>query len=750
MKLGTGLEQNRMNLQETNKQGTKEFSTNKKLAIMAIGTIALFVILCFYVHATQLGIRNILAEIGDGAFASVMSRYFRTFGNVFSGHYGERLKIFFVIAEIIFVMILLGIKKSLLFIYRYRWLVGLAILLFCTVNKYHGDSMGAYNLIIEPGIGTELVSPIMGEVRMIRSDEWAVSTPGRISASFGEHPYSKYNDILRGGNTLNHISGAYVGYTTLAKNFFFFFYALLGIEYGFSFMFCGQILLTLLVSLEFSLILSKHKPLPAVVGAFLIAYSSVYLWWGFPAVLWTMEASIVCFYYLLQNLKYWQKILLGIAFAISFSNFCTILYPAWQVPFGYVALVIAMCLLHEEWDKFKKLKWKDYIVVAGMLLLSGSLIAMYLLEIQEYVTAISNTVYPGNRASDGGFALYKLFYYFQAILYPYQDVGITSEYTAFAGFFPLPIIVAIYYWWKDKKNNWMMFGLSLLSIPYILFVSTGLPLAFCKLTLLSRSIPARVCDVIGYICILLIVLILAGNDNQANLQKDKKTIDVKHILISLVLSVICVGIAAFACHKEFPNYINNIEMVVLFALWGFLAFGFVQNQWKNIKVITMYGMVVVSVITGIYVRPVMKGFDAIWSKPCVPYIREITEENPEARWLAMGENFFYQGFLSACGAKCVNTTNAYPNMEFWHTLDPDGLEDEIYNRYHHLKVNLTSEATTMELEAPDSVLLHLNYNDLNKLGIEYLFTGYEINDSSGVTFENLYAGEQAYIYKIHY
>lgn len=720
-------------------------SGRKAWIVWGITTVVLYILTAAFFHAKQLGLHYMLHMLttGNDNFVAVWKEYFSTLGNCYQGIYGERRKLVFGLLEFLALHFFVPIKSLYQFIFKFRYLVGLALLCFMVINRYHGDSMGAFDQYVEPGMGSEFTAPVLGQTRAIRSDEWAITTPGKISSSYGEQPYGRYNELLRGGDTLNMICGIYVGYSTIGKNIFQLFYGILGVEYAFSLAWYGPIFLTFLVSLEFFLILTKKKQLPAVAGSCLVTFSSFYQWWGFPAMIWTMEACLVCFYYLLNTSKLWKKCLLGIGFAISFSGFCTILYPAWQVPFGYAAIALAIWMMIENWEKIKALRWKDYLVIVGMLAFAGSLLFSYLHETSEYITAIGQTVYPGVREETGSFYLQKFLYYFIAPFYPYHDIGNASEYSVFLSLFPLPLIMGCIQWFKDRKNNKVNLILLIVALFFLCYVTVGLPYGIAKATMLTYCTPARMVDAIGYLQVILMVRLLAAPQwNQK--EKNKKVM----FWCALTASVITVAIAAVYCKRLYPHYISWFLFLGAFGVFVIIAVGICLYRSRWIKVAAMYMIIAVSLFTGLTVRPVMKGFDAIWSKPVAVAIQNIVANDPDGLWIGSGDFFIYPSFLVACGAKTENSNNTYPDMELFTQLDPMGEYEEIYNRYSHVQIELTEDVTSFELVAPDSILIHLNEAKLLELGVDYMMTNYELTDTQNCRFTNLYSANGVFLYHV--
>lgn len=131
-----------------------------------------------------------------------------------------------------------------------RWWLGVTVLLFLTANRYHGDSIGYYANTIQPGQGSEATIPVLGVTRAIRSDEFVATTPSVLASTYGETPYAKYNSIMRGSETLNITNGVFLGYATLGYAPQELVYAVLPVEYAFSFCWWFPLIFGFLMSLE--------------------------------------------------------------------------------------------------------------------------------------------------------------------------------------------------------------------------------------------------------------------------------------------------------------------------------------------------------------------------------------------------------------------------------------------------------------------------------------------------------------------
>lgn len=633
---------------------------------------------------------------------------------------------------------IVDIKSMYEKIFRYRWILGGLLLLFLVVNKYNGDSLACYNYI-QPDLQTELGEPFIGEERYIRSDEYRVNTPSVLAAGKGETPYGKYTDIVRGTKTVNGIYGVTASLGTVAQAPWKLSFLILPLEYAFSFYWYFPIILAFLTTIEIFMIISGRNKIVSVMGAFLIVSSSFWLWWNFPFWFISGEACVVCAYYFLDSEKKWKQALFILGFALAFSNFVVNLYPAWQVPLGYMFLAIAIWIIHEKWEKIKKLDKVQWCIIIGGFFISGVMIATYFWDNMEYIQAIMQTSYPGNRRNTGGFKISKLFYYLQSPFYAYTDVGNASEAGVFFNFFPIPILVTGYCWLKSKKKDWLVGGLLLVSIPMILYTTIGLPAILANITLLSHSMPERVVDIVGYIQVYFIVILLSRY-----IKKRKFSIKT-----GSVISIITAGTAVMFTRQQYPEYLTEIQLIVMTCILIMGGIVLTSNVKMKTKKKFVLGIIVISVVTGIYIRPVSKGLETIYAKPVAQEIEKIVKEDSDAKWIALGGTG-NASFAVACGAPTINFVNFYPNIELWKELDIQNKYEKIYNRYAHVDIRFVEGRTKFKEISADAIAIDLSYDDIEKTGVKYIFSQAPIEGNEKVEFAEKYCEDGCWIYEVIY
>ena len=662
----------------------------------------------------------------------------------------EKTEIFFSRFTLIFLLMfflllhfVVPLKKLYTWIFDKRYCIAVAFLLFMTLNQYHGSSIAMFDQYVQVGEGSEYVEPVFGTPRPIRSDEWLVATPDRLSAQYGEDPYSQYNYIMRAAKTPNIANGGmYCSYAALANPFVFFFF-ILGPKYGLSLYWYGIIVLTFLVSIEMCMIISKKNKLVSVMGACLILFSGYYQWW--IPVTWILgaQAAVVCGYHFIHTSKRPFRILLGIGLGLSLAYFITILYPAWQVPVSYLFLGIVIWILWEARDRIKQLDKFDWMILILSIVFAASIVIAYLYANTDYVNGIMNTVYPGKRVSVGGGdnVISKLFWWFYNPLFvvPGKNFVNASEGGSFMTFFPIPLILSCWYLFCEKKKD--IFVIVILAITIFLgsYVIFGWPEIVAKVSLMSYSTSERAVDILMFSQVYLLVAVLSRFQEKRKLP----------LLMAGVITAICLAVYIKLNLVKFPEVGVPTKYIICMSIFFIICtLGLMLKTPARIKNLVIIFIMLGAIGTGIFVHPIQKGLDVIYSKPVSQKVQQIIENDPDSAWVAVDTGIVDQQLLVANGAPTINSTNIMPNLDLWSVLDPTGQYNDVYNRYAHVVVELTGEETSFELVGADLMKLKLSYQDINKAKIKYIYSKNELDVGDNVRLEEMYGENGSYIYKV--
>lgn len=666
------------------------WTTKKRVLISGIITVLFMILLAIIYHsaATRIGLLLKRAEIATVIYVFAMLHCF------------------------------LDIEKMYDFLFRHRWLVFISIFVFLVVNCINFSSVGMFDNWIQQGVGSDFIDTIFGEPRNIRSDEWKVDVPREMSASY--IGYGAINSIVRAASASGvSASGLQIDYALL-RNPSSWGYYLFGEAYGLSFLSSYKMVFGFAFWMELFLIFTKKDRLISFFGACLIWMSSFNLWWSLSIHLLTLASSAVLFYYFLNADKRWKRMLFGMMLAISGANFACDLYPAWQVPMGWILLAIMLWMFLDTKGERKKFDAIDYLILVINVLFMVSIIVRFIYIDIDYIQAVNQTIYPGQRVEYGGMTITKLFSYMYTFFATVFEQNNPCEMGGMFFVFPLGYILLGYSLFK--KRNLKLLGCLLIPLVLLtLYCTVGLPTIIAKITMMTSSTALRCVDILGVLLGIIMIIVISDIRKEDDLS----------IASSLIIAIVTVVPSLVYCllsGNEAPRKLMVILAVLACVLLAGILCGKHGSENKRIQKYSLISMSLCIGGNGLLVHPLMKGVDVITSKPVYSAIREIVEEDPDAKWIAI-DTIVAQQYLIACGAPTLNSVNYIPNLEMWEIMDPENQYEEIWNRYAHICVKL-SDANESEyvLDYPDQFTMNLTVDDFEKLNVRYVFAGYEITD----------------------
>jgi len=635
-------------------------------------------------------------------------------------------------------------------------------------NKIHFSSIAMYDFYVQPGQGSEFIEPIFGEARPIRSDEWLVSTPIELSAQFAPDPYGRINMIARGTATENMPNGMAINFATLAFPMTLFY--LFGPEYGVSARWVGMLIITFMVTFEFAYIISGKNRLLGAVGACLITFSPFYQWWSYVIFITSGMGALVCWYCFINTENRLKRILLSFGMVVFISQFIVNLYPAWQVPAGYLYAAIAVWFTIDNRDKVKKLKIFDYGIISISVLIIAGVVVTYLHESREYIAGISNTIYPGARHESGGSLG------FIDMMNKMMNGGVYSPMSSRRGFiytnicefggmyalFPIPIIFISFM--MIRKRIIDTFSIILIAYTFIIgsYVVIGWPDWLSGLTLMSYTASTRAMDVMLFAQVFLLIRAMSNFTEDPDTEpsdiegpgknvylKAKKTKENSLLLSAIAAAILMIVLVILFSRITFTTPLGTSFLIITFIGFTFVIYSMFDRQRSQglFKAACLY-MIIISTATLALVHPIMKGLDAIYSKPFSVKVQELAQD-PDEKWLSLN-GIFGSSILIANGASTISSTNFYPNIDLWYELDPERNYEYAYNRYAVITVQLTAEKTSFELFHLDHLHIHFSINDLEKAGIKYIHSAVPLDEFTGIDLTLLYNEYGEMIYSVNH
>lgn len=650
------------------------------------------------------------------------------------------------------------LKKIANLVIRYRYIVALCVFIFCLVFKLHGSSVGVFNTIFPDKTDPTITDHVVGNARAIRSDEYNVQLPYYFSQYYNNYNLDSHQMSIAGQDMIIGYNAPVKDITMIAKPFTIG-YLLFGNERGLSWYWCSKLILFILVSFEFMYIITHKNKKLSVLGSFLIVFSPAMQWWFSPHMydvfFWATSLYVLGYYFFTAREK-WFKWLITILSACGLIGFVIALFPSLQVALGLIAFILLIVTLVRDRDKITfKIDKFNILRVLIVILIVGGILIRYGIGSLDQIKLLNSTVYPGHRVSTGGGAsLDILFFDLTNLLTPYKSINYANN-CEISRFFHLGILFVLYfpfilYRWKKNRFNKsynMGIGITILIALLIeaLFLIVGFPEWLAKITLFSYI--NRMNLVYSYTALL---FTLWSFDT---ILKNKELQNIGYGLICIVVFILLYYKSITTVNFDYIKTITSINwaskayyivMILVCSLVGLLVlFG---NKELYISI-----LVSLSIFSTWTINPIVRGTSAITNQAIYPVIQDIVKKD-DSYWLSIGTSL-EQNYLIASGAKCLNAVNFYPDYGKWKAIDPELKNNDYYNRYIHMIIDLTDKKTSYELITPDCIKINLNTNAIKKWNVKYLLSTTDLTEklkSSNINYEIIQGDSMHSIYKLIY
>ncbi|MBP5204544.1 hypothetical protein J6Z48_02795, partial [bacterium] len=310
-------------------------------------------------------------------------------------------------------------RNALDFIYKYRYLIGIGLFSVCVAFKINYSSMVAVDDVIQPDIKVAEEDILIGRARGIRSDEFLVDTPVLLS-QYNNGFELETNKIMASTLKTNlYPKTANKTIPSVLTSPYTLGYLFLPIENAYSFHRLFYWFVSFFCIFEMLMIITKKNRLLSFAGTVFALFSPVVLWFDCPQFLGYTAFLFVLTYKFINDAKSWkQRLLYSVLIGWVGACYIMIIYPAWQVRYGYLffAMFFALIIKYR-----KKLKWKYLLYGIVILVVAASLVLPNVLSSWDQYELESKTVYPGQRFVVGGGGWGPLFEYPASILFSIRN-----------------------------------------------------------------------------------------------------------------------------------------------------------------------------------------------------------------------------------------------------------------------------------------------------------------------------------------
>lgn len=637
-------------------------------------------------------------------------------------------------------------------IFEYRWYIGAALILLCTLFEISGSSISAWASLLPDNEGQAGV--LWGVPRSIRSDEFATGALWTLSQD--SNSYDAISQILRGDTTDTRLVYSAPSWSLITVfRPLLWGYLLFGFSHGLAFFWSAKYILLFLVTFETAYVFMRKRCV-ALVFAALVVFSPAVQWWGTGEMLLIGQALVLSLENFLHARLVYRRMVWAALIAWMCGCYILTLYPAWMVPFFFIFALMGGARVYayvkdRHTCSCLTLSLRDFIALIAFLAVSALGVAISFLSSSDVLAATSSTVYPGARFETGGNCVLEILNFGAPLLYAIESPHVSNccELAAVFSLFPLGTLFAGVLCLKGKASK-RIAPFVLLQLFFVVFCFVGFPEFLAKITLMSNVPAIRLLLPMGYLELFILFCAVATYS-----QNGKRYLCgyLKPVLATCLASLLAIACAIGACILLDPGYLRALYVILIglaccVVVVSLLVIVFGGKEDAAAVCVAIFLMI--AMIPGLCINPVQHGTSVITKTDLHDAVKGVLEEDADSLWAVEG-SWTVANLCAGYGAPTLNSTNAYPDLARWETIDTSGEYREVYNRYAHIVIKLSGDVSTFSLNGNDIFTLALSYEDLRILGIRYLVTANEYNMiEGGIGFSKVAQANGYSIYELCY
>ncbi len=554
---------------------------------------------------------------------------------------------------------------------------GLAVLFALLVSLHlHGFSISIWRQWIDGSPPDEV---LLGTPREIRIDDYAVILPLAFAQERHDPPFPVVNTLIgQGQNMLIPFSLPVWHPVTLFRPDTWGFF--LGADTGMAWRWWSRTLGLFAVAWLLLLVVTRGDRVLSAFGALFLVESPFFQFWALRPASETIHAGLLVLAAL--GIAFARRprwiVLGGLLLGYAAVGFVLALYPPFQVPLAYVALLLfgALGFAHRDaLDLRAQARWRALaLLLAAVIAVSG--VALFFGAAGDAIERMRNTVYPGHRLSlGGGRSLADLLAASIGAPLLVTDYGALLNACEAAGFWLLsPVLLAAVVWrWaaSGQRPDGVVLALAGAWVALVLHATTQMPAWLARASLWSLVPGHRSVIALGVVEVLLVARLLS---------LAPPTYGSRRVVLSLAWGV-AVAALGVALSKELPDI--QLAGVLVFALanavlaWIALA---PRRPW-----IGMAAVAAASCAVSAWFNPLVRnGSEVLRDSELARAVIEADQEQEGASvWVAFAP-VGLANLFRAIGVHSVNGVHTVPQLELWKAIDPGGVEEDAYNRYAHV------------------------------------------------------------------
>ncbi len=604
------------------------------------------------------------------------------------------------------------------------------LLLFATLValRLHGFSLAAWHEVIDGSAPSEV---LLGEPRMIRSDDWKVHLPLLLAQTAQTPRFPVVNpSVGLGQSMLLPVDALVAHWVALFRPTMWGF--LLGPDTGIAWLWWSRVLGLFGVWFAVLAVVTRGRFAPAATGAALLACAPFFQFWAFnsaPQVT-SMGAAFLATV-ALARAKEWRSIVAAaLALALSGAWFALSIYPPYQVTLGwlYVALVTGWLL-----DARDELPLRNHVALRALALAAAgvsvvAVVAAFASDASDAIALMRDTAYPGRRMSTGAernlAELWNTNLGAPLWAEKWGPLFNICEAASFWMLSPVPITLLLWRRTRGERIDALTATIALYAVVMTLYALIGVPTFLARVTALGFVPGRRAVIGIGIADAILLVRFAACS---AAARREERG---RVLAIALAWFAVLAG-CSFWLARELPD--ARLPVLLAFAFGNAVLAAFVLWMPRS----ALLALVALSAISTLWFNPLAVGGAAyLRDNALAQKITEIDRaEGGDTTWVSFGRDDL-PNLFRAIGVRALNGVHPIPQLALWKRIDPAGRFRNVYNRYAHIAfAAVSSGEPRFQLHSQDYVIVQIrpNSDEFRALGVTHVL----VRDDAAAAFERL-------------
>ena len=581
--------------------------------------------------------------------------------------------------------------------------------------RLHGFSLPIWRERID---GTAAPEVLLGRPREVRIDDYAVILPLAFAQEAHDPPFPVVNTLVgQGQNMLLPFSLPVAHPLALFKPDTWGFF--LGADFGMAWRWWSRALGLFAISGLLLLVVTGGDRALAGLGAFALVASPFLQFWTLRPAPVSIHAGVLVLAALALAFARRRRwiLLAGAAAGYSAVGFGLTLYPPFQVPLAYLALLLLATLALSHRDALalrERPGWRlAALALAALITAVGA--ALLVSAAGDAIDRTMHTAYPGRRLSlGGGRSLATLLAANTGLPLLVDDYGRLLNACEAAGYWLLSPALALGALWSwlagGRRPDAVALGLAAAVVALVLHASTTMPVWLARATLFGLVPGYRSVIALGFADVLLVARLLAYGSPLAGVPRTG----------AALLWGGGVAAAVFALQRTTPALPigAGLGFAAGNSLLAWLALA-PRRRWH-----AMAALAAASALVSLWFNPLVRGgSDALRDNSLARAVLEIDRAYAGGTsWVAYGGHVV-PNLFRAIGVHSVNGVHPVPQLELWAPFDPSGEAQSIYNRYAHVVFDPDAgEEPTFDRRGSDTFTVHVRPGSeaLHKLGVTHL------------------------------